>query len=133
MQVNVIAQDKQGKPIADIRREDFQILDNNSPREIALFLAEVENAALSEPELKVPGVFTNRIASSATPHTGYSVILIDNLFTDIARAGCNDRTQGCPPNEEGSANARLQALRTLRSIPAGEKIALYAIGRGSSK
>jgi VWFA-related protein len=127
--VSVVAQDKQGKPVADLRREEFQILDNGSPREIRLFLADTSNP--SPPEARAPNTFTNRIASSAGSHGGYSVILIDTLFTDFVQAGCSNRqTEGCPPKEEGSANARLRTLKTLRSIPTGEKIAIYAISRG---
>ena len=47
------------------------------------------------------------------------MILIDNLYTDF----------GDPDTEAGSGFARLQTLQTLRSIPAGERIAIYAQGR----
>jgi VWFA-related protein len=124
VQVSVVAQDKQGKPVADLKREEFQILDNGSPREIRLFLAEASNP--SPPEPKTPNTFTNRIASSAGSHGGYSVILIDNLFTDFACTGGKE----CHPQEEGGGTARARTLRMLRSIPIGERIAIYAIGRG---
>jgi VWFA-related protein len=44
------------------------------------------------------------------------VILIDDLFSGSD-----------PTNEEGSSLSRVQALKALRSIPAGEKIAVYAL------
>ena len=34
--VSVIAHDKQGKPVRDLRREDFQVFDNGSPKELQL-------------------------------------------------------------------------------------------------
>ena len=74
----------------------------------------------SGPEAGTRNTFTNRIATPAGSHNGYSVILIDNLFTIF---GDPDKEPG------GRALARLQALRTLRSIPSGEKIAIYAVGR----
>jgi hypothetical protein len=64
--------------------------------------------------------FTNRISSLPGSHSGYSVILIDHLFADFG----DPLTQ-----EEGSGGARLQTLRMQRSMPVGEKIAIYGKGR----
>lgn len=121
VQVSVIVQDKRGKPIPDVQRTEFQIFDNGSPRNIQLFLAETEKPNLvTAPETKAPNTFTNQIPSDAGSHSGYSVILIDNLFTIF----------GDPDVEPGgSALARVQALRTLRSGALGRKTAIYAVGR----
>jgi VWFA-related protein len=118
VQVSVIASDKRGKPVADLRREDFQLLDNGSPREIRLFLTEQEKPTLAAPERKAPGTFTNQIASVGS-HSGLSIILIDTLFTDF-----DDTVKG-----SGVANARLSALQALRAIPEREKVAIYSLGR----
>ena len=37
VQLSVVAQDKNGKAVADLRREDFQIFDNGAQQEIACF------------------------------------------------------------------------------------------------
>jgi VWFA-related protein len=120
VQVSVIAQDKLGKPVADLRREEFQIFDNGSPQEIRLFLAESEKSTSAVSESKTPGTFTNQIAPPAGSHSGYSVILIDDLSTNFG-----DPLTG----EEGIGAAKERTLRMLRSIPAGERIAIYALGR----
>jgi VWFA-related protein len=117
VQVNVVAQDKHGKPVADLRREEFQIFDNGSPQAIRLFVAETEKSNPAPPEQMAANTFTNRIASPAGSHSGYSVILIDDLFSGSD-----------PTNEEGSSLSRVRALQMLRSIPTGEKIAIYASG-----
>jgi VWFA-related protein len=119
VQVSVVAQDKQGKPIADLRREEFQIFDNGAPQEARLFLAETGESNSPPPERELPNTFTNRIASPAGSHSGYSAILIDNLYTDF----------GDPFIEEGSGVAKVRTLEMLRSMPAGERIAIYALGR----
>jgi VWFA-related protein len=118
VQVSVIAQDKQGKPVAGLRREDFQIFDDGSPQEIRLFLSEAANPNPSPPESRAHNTFTNQMASTAGSHSGYSVILIDSLFTDWGDIG-----------HPGAANASVSALRALRSMPAGERIAIYATTR----
>jgi VWFA-related protein len=117
VQVSVIAQDKQGNPVADLQREDFQILDNGAPQELRLFLAEKFDP--SPPQPLPPNTFTNQIAPSAGSRGGYSVILIDNLITDF----------GDPMKVEGSSVAFERTLRMLRSIPLGERIAIYALQR----
>jgi hypothetical protein len=81
-----------------------------------LFVAD--KATTVPPEPKGPNTFTNQIVS-AGPHSGYSVILIDNLLTDF----------GDPFKDSGSGNARLYVLRMLRSIPMGEQIAIYQLQR----
>src|ERR1700679_3432086 len=49
VQVSVIAQDKKALPVADLRREEFQILDNGAPQEIRLFLSEPGDSQTATP------------------------------------------------------------------------------------
>jgi VWFA-related protein len=114
VQVSVIAQDQQGKPVADLRREEFQILDNNSPQEIRLFLSETERSNAASPEPKAPGTFTNQIA----PRSGYSVIAFDTLVTEVADTGGS-----------GAVWAKGKALQMLRTLPPDDTIAIYATGK----
>ena len=44
--VNVVAKDKHGKPVEDLRRDDFGLLDNNQEQKIALFARESAGAKL---------------------------------------------------------------------------------------
>jgi VWFA-related protein len=117
VQVSVVAQDKKGKPVADLRRDEFQVFDNGTPQDIRLFLMETDKPNLAPPEPKAPNTFTNQIAGPSGSRSGYSVILIDNLLTEFS------------DDFGGSSVARLKALQTLRSIPRGEKIAIYAFRR----
>ncbi len=117
VEVSVVAQDKQGKPIADLRREEFQIFDNGAPQEIRLFVAERPVAAA--PAVMPPNTFSNRLATPGEGgRSGYAVILFDNLVS-----GFGD------PDEDGTGFGVQKALKVIRSMPEGEKIALYALGR----
>jgi VWFA-related protein len=113
VQVNVVAQDKDGKPVPNLRREDFQIFDNGSQQQIRLFIAEKPES--SPPRTAVPGTFTNQIATEG--RAGYSLLLFDNLNID-------------PGNNAlaNTARARIKALKAFREIPPGDKIAIYALG-----
>lgn len=122
VQVSVVAQDKQGKPVADLRREEFQLFDNGARQEIRLFVAE--KPAAVAPEALPPNTFSNQLAGSQTVpgaggRSGYSVILFDNLVSGF----------GDPFTEDGTGFGAQQILRVIRTMPEGEKIALYAIGR----
>jgi VWFA-related protein len=112
VQVSVVAQDEQGKPVTDLRRDEFQIFDNGMPQEVRLFLSEKPNPA--PPERLPPNTFTNG------SHSGYSVLLFDNLATEFAYTGSG---------ASGIGYARQKALQTLRTIPAGDKIAIYGLWR----
>jgi len=112
VQVSVVAVDKQGKPVADLRRDEFQIFDNGAPQEVKLFLSETSKP--SPPEPLAPNTFTN------SSHSGYSVLLFDNLATEFAYRGSGASGEGW---------ARQKALQMMRTIPAGDKIAIYALWR----
>lgn len=105
VQVSVIAQDKDGKPVAGLQREDFQLFDNGKPQPIQLFIAE--NPATSPPEPLAPNTFTNKLSRS----TGYSVLLFD----------ANSILW------ENAARVRLLALKALQEIPPDHKIAIYSL------
>ena len=120
VQVSVIAQDAQGRPVADLRREEFLLFDNEVRQEVRLFVPETAAFEPVVPKAKAATAFTNRSAQPSGPQSGYSVILIDNLFADFA-----DPNQG----EEGSGLARVQVLRMLRTMSPNERIAIYATGR----
>ncbi len=114
----MIAQDKQGKPVSDLRREEFHIFDNNSPQEIRLFLSETERSNRTPPEPKASGTFTNQIGPPAGSRSGHSVIAFDTLATEFAYQGGS-----------GAAWAKQKALKMLRVLPPDDDIAIYATGR----
>src|ERR1700683_2934751 len=127
VEVSVIAEQKQGddkpaKPVTDLRREDFQIFDNGVRQEIRLFVTPTETAA--QPEARPANGFTNRVARSRTPHSGYSAIVFDNLVTDFG-----DPFGGGPFDKEGTGFGVQKVLEALASISPGERIAIYALGR----
>jgi VWFA-related protein len=110
VQVSVIAQNKDGKPLTDLRRDEFQIFDNGAPQEIRRFLADY--AEPSAPAAQPSGVFTNRIGSG-----GSSVLLFDKLFIDSNNSVA-----------ASNVRARQKALQALNAIPPGDRVAIYSLG-----
>jgi VWFA-related protein len=117
VQVSVIAQDPRGRPVVDLRREEFQVFDNGSPQEIRLFLSETEKSNRTPADPKTPNTFTNQTTSAAGSRSSYSVIAFDTLATEFAYQGGS-----------GTAWAREKALKMLRVLPPDDNIAIYATG-----
>jgi VWFA-related protein len=99
--LNVTAVDQQGRPVTDLKAEDFQILDNNKPRKIVWF------HPLSGKALKAPATF----------------ILIDLLNADFA-------ARGLSVNEVERALEKLEAADNVYLYlltPAERIFAIHAV------
>ena len=109
VEVSVTAHSKQGEPVAGLTQSDFLLVDEGVPQRIAHFRVETPQPSGTLQRKLPPNLFTNRLdAASAT------VILFDGL---------NTRAIDQP-------YAREQILKFLRQLKPGERVALYAMGRG---
>jgi VWFA-related protein len=108
--VNVVAKDKHGKPVDDLRREDFVLLDNDQEQKIALFAlekaGESATAVASSP---------NRLTFTNRPEQGGAavpVFLFDELNTKLA----------------DQQLAKKDFVRYLRNLPADGHVAVFVLG-----
>src|SRR6266852_2044005 len=64
VQVSVVAHDKKGEPVADLKKEDFTLFDKNQQQQIKYFAAETSKAPASDAAAPakppMPGVVSNR-------------------------------------------------------------------------
>jgi VWFA-related protein len=108
--VNVVAKDKRGKPVDDLRREDFALLDNGQEQKISLFAlektSETATAAQSSPARLT---FTNRPGSGTA---GVTVFLFDELNTSLT----------------DQELARKDFLRYLQGLPESSRVAVFVLG-----
>jgi VWFA-related protein len=124
--VGIVASDKKGHPVKDLKQEDFEVYDNGRKQEIRFFSALVSpsptqpqaQAAPNAPPAAAPAehAFANRAADTATgpiptPEAGATILLIDE--SHIAWADMN--------------HARQEILRFLGTLPAGERVGLYTM------
>jgi VWFA-related protein len=113
VQVNVVVQAKKGGPVADLKREDFTLLEEGKPQKIAFFAVQ-KSGKLNTAPLKLPeNVFSNRFGDRADVPQSVTAILIDSLNTPW----------------HSQAYARNQVLRFLKQIQPHERVALYTMGR----
>ena len=112
VEVSVVAEDKQGRPVADLKAEELVLSDGGRPERIVSFTAEPlpSAAATALP----PGTFSNRLDRQAGGSASVTAILFDGLNTPMAR----------------QSYARQQVLAFLKQVEPGNTMALYTLGRG---
>jgi len=114
VEISVTAQSKQGEPVADLVQDDFTLLDEGTPQKIAYVRTETSKP-FSAPQRKMPpNLFTNRLDAGGASLSSATVILFDGLNTRLT----------------DQVYAREQILKFLRQLKPGERVALYAMGRG---
>jgi VWFA-related protein len=110
VQVRVFVQDGKGEPITDLKSEDFKVLDEGKPQNIALFSAEsIVPVKLAHP---LPNnVFTNRFDLKGEGEGSATVVLFDAL------------------NTSGSdlIYVRKHVLRFLQTLKPQDHVAIYAL------
>ena len=118
--VGVVAVDKKGHPVTDLKAEDFEVYDNGVKQEIRFFGAFDASAPAADHAGVAAGdvTFSNRAAeanagsrASGGTQSGATILLMDEshmAWTDLN-------------------NARAQMLEFLASAPAGERIGLYTM------
>lgn len=113
VEVNVLAESKNGDPAVGLTREDFLLFDEGRPQEIEFFSAEKLKPP-APPKPLPPNIFTNRLEYLAGPVNSATVILFDGLNTPLT----------------DQAYARQQIIKFLKEITPEDRVALYVMGRG---
>jgi VWFA-related protein len=116
VQITVIAQDDQGHPVTDLKRDDFLLFDSGKPRDIKVFTMDRSDrqrpaAPVATSANPSEHTFTNTEPERSGPN-GVTVILLDSLntkWTDQSRAIRN-------------------VIRFLSQIHPDDHIAIYSIG-----
>ena len=107
VQVDLVATDSHGRPVTDLSKENFTLLDSGRPREIQFF-------AVDRTRPDSPPTAAAAASASALPGVRTVVILMDAIndyFDDHARA-------------------LQQAIKRVEALEPGERIALYMLDQG---
>jgi VWFA-related protein len=108
----VVAQDKNGQPVADLSKDDFELFVNHKPQQIATFT--VTSVTPASPVALPPGTFSNRQTASEVSQGRYTVFLLDWHNT----------------NWQLQSWSHQELAQMLTDLPAGSKAALYVIDNG---
>ena len=122
--VDVVALDKKGRPVMDLKPDDFEVYDNGRKQAIRFF-SWAGGASVTEPAQGQtapstdPGVFSNRQGeiAEAMPESGATAGSTTILLMDARNLAWTDFT-----------NAREQMLKFFEKLPANERAGLYVQG-----
>ncbi len=107
--VDVVATNKEGKPVLGLQPEDFVVEENGRVQKISTFGTPAENAP-AQPELP-PGIYSNR-AQYRSPGGPIIVLLLDTLNTPF----------------QAQAHARQQMLRFVEEqYKPGQRVAIFTL------
>lgn len=109
--VDVVVTRDKGEPVPDLRKEDFQIIEDGKPQSISYFEEHRRETPiqLQLPPM-APNVFTNFPAVKTTG--AINVLLMDSLNTQV----------------EDQALVHAQIVKYLRSVPPGTRLAIFTLG-----
>jgi VWFA-related protein len=109
VQVRVVAEDSQGRPVADLQKSDFEIQDDRKSQPITLFAADRGRLAASP----ASSVSSRQSQDSAPAPPGYSVLLLDWLNTTYT----------------SRVFAQEQVLKLLKSVQPRQQAAIYLLAK----
>lgn len=115
VEISVVALDKNGNPVIDLKQEDFTIEDKGKTRQIAFFRFEGMQAPAAGAKRAVPpapGAASNRVESSPGPPRNLTAIVID--------------TSNTPAGE--LPWVRTQVARYLRTLAPHCRLAIFHLG-----
>jgi VWFA-related protein len=110
--VNVVAVDKDGSPVVDLRQEDFELFEDGRPQGIAVFVPE--RATPAAPPAPTLNEFTNQFTAANSSRSGYALILLDWLNSSVY----------------ARITSQQQVLRLLRQIAMRDLVSLCVLDHG---
>src|SRR5579884_2933293 len=111
--VDVVVVDHSGHFVAGLKPGDFTILEDGKPQKVAAFGMHAASLTQPKPAPKVtlpPHQYTNY--AIADPQKPITIILMDVLNTVV----------------QDQAYAHKQMIEFLKALPAGQRVALFALG-----
>jgi len=111
--VDVIALDHKGTPVADLKADDFILQEENQPQKIRIF--NFQQSPQGQPAVLAPAALpANRITNIPRfkTNSALNVLLLDGINVSNAN----------------QKYAREQMLRFVEKLPAGQPLAVYAMG-----
>ena len=115
VQVDVVARDKAGRPIRDLKQSDFVLLQDGKPQEVRAFeLHRLESRgkekSLAPPEAELLRSSFNNVPPDVPAETS-TIVLYDILNTPLT----------------AQQSAKQELIKFLKSVPSGTPVALYVL------
>ena len=112
VQLNVVVQGKKGEPVTGLTKDEFTVLDQGVPQQIAVFSPRSALPSGAAVATTVPAnIFTNRYDQAGAAPGSVTVILFDALNTSI----------------QDQSYARQQIIRFLGQLRPQDHVAIYIL------
>jgi VWFA-related protein len=115
VQVNVVVHDSHGKPVDDLKQEDFAITEQGKPQRISFFTVASADKSIAPPTALPPHIFSNVLAENHEVPTSVTVVLLDLLNTSWT----------------DQLYARKGLLKFLQQLEPQDRVAIFSLGRHS--
>ena len=117
VQVNVVVQDRNGRPVTGLTKNDFTILDQGQPQTLASFAEQTNKVTTTLTTVAAtPNTFSNRSEERFGAPPSVSVILIDSL---------NMLNNNGEVSRKNLTSAREQVVKFLKQVQPQDRVALY--------
>ncbi len=111
VQVDIIAKDRDGKPVQNLRQSDFTVYDNGRKQDISFFSLETDKTRnLPRPQL-APGTYSNLIEQKQGVPGNLTILLLDFLNT----------------KHSDIAFAKDKVIKLLRDMKPDDRVAVYVL------
>lgn len=121
IQVNVVVHSKDGRPVEDLTKEDFVLLDKGVEQKIRYLSVTKAGTPANQPAAPQAGTYSNRYTKSAV--TGeMEAVALPNSITVILLDGLNTKLF----QQEAVKQALIKFLGNLQR---GDRVAIYTLGR----
>lgn len=111
VQVNVVVQDKKGRPITDLNQDDFEVTEQGKLQTVSVFSVDSNRQAVGLGDSLPANTFSN-LPSRAGATRNLTVILLDTLNTPIA----------------DQIKAKREVLQFLNQMQPEDRVAIYGLG-----
>ncbi len=112
VQISVVAHQK-NRPVSDLTKREFTVLDQGKPRTISLFSVSSSKAQITKVPPLPPNTFSNYVEHRANRPSTTTIILFDSLNTPA----------------EAQIYARQELMKFVKDLQPQDRIALYVLGR----
>lgn len=113
---NIVAVDREGKPVTDLRRDEISIFEDDRNRDVAFFQFEgagsAATAASNQPVSLPSGTFSNRTQYTPREARNLIAIVVDFINTSIGQ----------------QVELQTQLLHNLKQLPPEAHVGLYVVG-----
>lgn len=111
VQVNVIVEDKDGRPVTGLVKNDFAIFDNGQPQQISSFAELTNRSEVTVASEATPGLFSNRLQQLSGGPGAAIVILLDFVNSHSGDMG----------------QARRQVAKFIQAMRPQDQVAIYGV------